>query len=120
MTFKAFISAILLSAFGLTLSVDILGHSAHAVACAVDVSSKRQSSQSEISVHKCNSDQQSEEACPDACHLGQSHFGHSSFTCSQESFSYSPIDSVAISHFIFTNSIQNPFLAALRRPPRIS
>lgn len=66
----------------------------------------------------CNSESPEKNHCPDPCHLGQPHFGHSAFLGSIPTVKYFHLEVEAADGFANHSIVDGPFLEGPRRPPK--
>lgn len=114
------IVGILLANFGVTLGADIFEKDSHIAISTSDVS-EYQEHQEHDRQHKdvsCDSDSTDKNHCPDPCHLGQPHFGHTAFVLANSRILFARVEIAAANINITQLRIEAPFLEGPRRPPK--
>lgn len=113
---------ILLANFGVTLSADVFERDSHIAISASEVSNY-QEHQAHDREHKdvsCDSDSKDKNHCPDPCHAGQPHFGHTAFLLGNAKVVFAHAEAEASNINVTQFRVDDPFLEGPRRPPKTS
>jgi hypothetical protein len=111
---------ILLFNLGITLGADLFGKEPHVALTSEEVNDYRKHNLHEAGHSNlgCDSKAPEKSHCPDPCHLGQPHFGHTAFLGSTSSLSYALFNTEVPTFASERSIVDGPFLEGPRRPPK--